>query len=77
MTERIASVPPLAEDAGTIGTWLKDRRQAERSLDSAALAFGLHKFERSYKLIDRANQADASGLRAISGFGFQVCGVAV
>ena len=77
MTNQIAAVQPLASDAGTIGTWLNDRRQAEAFGASAATAFSRFKFDRFDKQLRRADSADAAGLTAIAGFGFQVCGVSV
>lgn len=77
VTNQIAAVPPLASDAGTIGTWLNDRRQAEAFATSAAAAFSRFKFDRFDKQLRRAGDADAAGVMAIAGFGFQVCGVSV
>jgi hypothetical protein len=77
LTDQIAAVPPAPEDAGTVSTWRTNRNKAERWAYSAALAFGGFKFDRFDKLIDRAGRFQAAGYRAISGFGFQVCGVKV
>jgi hypothetical protein len=75
LTNQIAAVQPLTSDAGTIGTWLNDRRQAEGFAASAATAFSRFKFDRFDKQLRRAGTADAAGVMAIAGFGFQVCGV--
>jgi hypothetical protein len=77
LTDQIAGVPPLPDDAGTVDTWLNDRRQADAFSEAAASAFGHFKFDRFRRLVRRANQADGAGADAISGFGFQVCGVTV
>ena len=77
LTDQIAAVPAPAEDAETVGTWLDYRNKAERYAYSAANAFLAFKFERFYKQLARANKATARGIRTISGFGFQVCGVKV
>lgn len=77
MTNQIAAVPPVPSDAGTISTWLNDRRQAEAFATSAATAFSRFKFDRFDKQIRRANLAEDAGIRAVAGFGFQVCGVSV
>ncbi|HEY6638226.1 MAG TPA: hypothetical protein VIZ61_11140 [Solirubrobacterales bacterium] len=77
VTNQIAAVPPLASDAGMIGTWLNDRRQAEAFSSSAAAAFGRFKFDRFDKKLRRADAADRAGVMTIAGFGFQVCGASV
>jgi hypothetical protein len=77
LTDQIAAVTPPAEDAGTINTWLTNRNKAERWAYSAALAFDGFKFDRFDKLNRRAGRAEDAGYRAISGFGFRVCGVSV
>jgi hypothetical protein len=77
LTEQIATVPPPAEDAVSVGTWLNDRKQADAFSEAAARAFARFKFAQFHKKIAQANAADAAGIRAIAGFGFQVCGVSV
>jgi hypothetical protein len=77
LTDQIAAVPPTAEDAVTVNTWLTNRNKAERWAYSAAQALGGIKIGRYFKLIARAGRAEAAGFRAIAGFGFQVCGVSV
>jgi hypothetical protein len=77
LTDQIAPVPPLANDAVAVGTWLNDRRQAETFANAAASAFGHFKFDQSNKKLRQANLIEAAGIRAIAGFGFQVCGVSV
>jgi hypothetical protein len=77
LTDQIAAVPPPAEDAATVNAWLTGRNKAERFGYSAALAFDSFKFDLSRKRINQSNKAFASGLKAISGFGFQTCGVTV
>jgi hypothetical protein len=77
LTDQIAAIPPFSEDAATLATWLNDRRQVEAFADSAALAFGLFKFDRFRAQLRQAGVAEEAGIRAVSGFGFQVCGVTV
>ena len=77
LTDQIAAVPPPAADAGTANAWLTGRNNGERWAFAAAKAFDRFKFNRFDKQLVRANKEYAAGLRAISGFGFQVCGVSV
>jgi hypothetical protein len=77
LTDQIAAATPPPEDAGTVNAWLTNRNKSERWAYSAALAFGGFKFDRFYKLIDRAIRFQDAAFRTISGFGFQVCGVSV
>lgn len=77
LTDQIAAVPAPAEDAATIDAWLRGRNKAERIGASAAFAFDSFKFDLFGKRINQSNRAFATGLKAISGFGFQTCGVIV
>jgi hypothetical protein len=77
LTDQIAAVPPPAADAGTIGTWLNYRREADGLLSSAASAFRHFKFRLFLKRAGAADAASTASIRTISGFGFQVCGVSV
>ena len=79
LVEQIAAVSPPAADAGTVDTWLNDRRHANALTASAAAALnrpvpGIDKY---FRQVGRANSWAAAGQRAIDGFGFQVCGVSV
>jgi hypothetical protein len=77
MTDQIVAVPPPDADAGTIGTWLDHRRQADAFAMSAASALKKLNAKRFFRQLDRAGKADQAAVRTISGFGFQVCGVSV
>jgi hypothetical protein len=77
LTDQITAVTPPPEDAGTVNAWLINRNKSERWAYSAALAFDGFKFDRFYKLIDRAIRFQNAAFRTIDGFGFQVCGVNV
>jgi hypothetical protein len=79
LVEQIAAVPPPAADAGTVGTWLDDRRQANALTASAAAALNrpIPGIDKYFKQVKRANAWAAAAQRAIDGFGFQVCGVLV
>ncbi len=77
MTDQIVAVPAAPGDEGTVSTWINARRQAEGLARSAASALNQFKFR---VFLKRANQSDAAefaGINAISGMGFQVCGVSV
>jgi hypothetical protein len=79
LVDQIAAVSPPAADAGTVGTWLNLRRQTNAFAASAAAALNrpVPAVGKYFKLVDRANASIAAEQRAISGFGFQVCGVSV
>ena len=77
LTDQIAPVPPPAEDATTINAWLTGRNKAERFGYSAALAFDSFKFDLFGKRLNQSNRAYATGIKAISGFGLQTCGIIV
>lgn len=77
MTDQIVAVPAPPSDAGTISTWLNARRQAEGLARSAASALSQFKFKVFLKRLDQFDAAESAGLNAISGIGFQVCGVSV
>jgi hypothetical protein len=77
MTDQIVAVPAPPSDAGTISTWLNARRQAEGLARSAASALSQFKFKVFLKRLDQSDAAESAGLNAISGVGFQVCGVSV
>ena len=74
MTDQIAAVQPPAADAGTIGTWLNYRRQADAFARSAASALKKLNTNRFFRQLGRADKAANAGGSAISGFGFQFCG---
>lgn len=79
LIEQIAAVPPPAADAGTVGTWLDHRRQADALAAAAAAALNkpVPQINKYFKRSGQANASvDAAG-RAIGGFGFQVCEVSV
>jgi hypothetical protein len=79
LNEQIATVPPPAADAGTIATWLNNRRQFDALAASAAVALNrpVPQIGKYFKRVKQANASlDAAG-RAIEGFGFQVCEVLV
>jgi hypothetical protein len=79
MLDQIAAVEPPAADAGTVGTWLNYRRQADASTVSAAAALNrpVPQIGKYFKRVKQANASvDAAG-RTIEGFGFQVCEVIV
>ena len=75
MTEQVAAVPPTPADARLISTWLEGRRQADGYATAAASSLNRFQISRFFKLIRQADSMEAAGLRAINGFGFQVCGV--
>src|SRR5262245_60584939 len=77
MIAQIAAVPPVPADAGTVGTWLDYLRQEETAERSAAWALAQIKISKFFRKLRQADQALRSGQAAISGFGFQVCGIAV
>lgn len=77
LTDQIVAVPAPSGDAGTVSTWLNARRQAEGSARSAALALSQFKFKVFLKRLDQSDAAESTGLNAIAGMGFQVCGVSV
>ncbi|HEX6586185.1 MAG TPA: hypothetical protein VF052_05490 [Solirubrobacterales bacterium] len=77
MTDQIVAVPAPPSDAGTIGTWVNARRQAEGLARSAASALDRFKFKVFLKRLDQSDAAESAGISAISGIGFQVCGVSV
>ena len=79
LVEQIAAVPPPATDAGTVGTWLDDRRKANGHAASAAAALNrpVPAVGEYFKQVKRANVWAAATQRAIDGFGFTVCGVTV
>jgi hypothetical protein len=79
LLDQIAAVPPAAPDAGTIGTWLNGRRQSDAFAASAAAALNrpVPQVGKFFKKIKQANSALDAADRAITGFGFQVCGVSV
>jgi hypothetical protein len=77
VTDQIAAVAPPADDAGTVGTWLNNRRQAGASYRSAASALNLFKVRKFFSLLRQGDAAEVAGMRAISGLGFQTCGVSV
>jgi hypothetical protein len=79
LIDQIATVPPPAADAGTIGTWLNYRRQSDAFATSAAAALNrpVPQIGKYFKRGKQANASlDAAG-RAIYGFGFHVCEVSV
>jgi hypothetical protein len=76
LTAQIAAVPPPPDDAETVGRWLDARRQSEALATSAALALRTFKIRLFNKRFLAAATAYVTSGRAISGFGFQVCGVA-
>lgn len=74
LIDQVAPVPPPAEDALTVSTWLDLRRQANANEMSAASALKRGNAPKYFRLLRPADaEADASE-RAISGFGFQACG---
>jgi hypothetical protein len=77
LTEQIAAVPSVPADTGTVDTWLNDRRQAEALYRSAAYALNGFQVRKFFSRIRQGDSADLAGRGAISGFGFQVCGVSV
>jgi hypothetical protein len=79
LNDQIAAVPPPAADAGTVGSWLNARRQANAFAASAAEALNrpVPAISKYFKLVDRTNAATSASTSAIAGFGFQVCGVLV
>jgi hypothetical protein len=79
LNEQIAAVPPPAADAGTIGTWLNDRRQADALAASAAAALNrpVPQINKYFKRVKQANGSQESAGRAIDGFGLKVCQVSV
>ena len=77
LTDQISAVPPPSADAGTIASWLSGRRQSDASLNSAATALRQYKFRVFLKRLKQAGAADSAAKAAVSGFGFQVCGVVV
>jgi len=77
LTTQIATVPPPAEDAVTVGTWLNDRRQAEALWASAASALNHFKLGVFQRRLAAGGAAFDAGEEAIAGFSFQVCLVSV
>jgi hypothetical protein len=61
----------------TVGRWLDGRRQSEALAASAASALRKFKTRVFSKRFRAAGDSYQTSLRAISGFGFQVCGVTV
>ncbi len=77
MIEQIAAVPPAPPDAGTVGTWLEYLRQEEAAERAGAWALASLKVRKFFQKLRQAEQALRSAQATISGFGFQVCGIAV
>ncbi len=78
LTNQIATVPPAAEDSGTVGTWLNYRRQEEAFLRSAAsILVQFRPYRQYFRKLNMAHDADAAATRTVSGLGFQVCEVIV
>jgi hypothetical protein len=79
LIEQVAAVSPPAADAGTVGTWLNYRRQANVHTASAAAALNrpVPEIGKYFKRAKQANAAVEAAGRAIEGFGFQVCEVSV
>jgi hypothetical protein len=77
LNAQLAAVPPPPPDAGLIGTWLDGRRQADGLLTSAASALTQLKFRVFLKRFGRALAVNDAANSAVSGFGFQICGVIV
>jgi hypothetical protein len=75
LTEQVAAVTPPDADVALIATWLNARRQADALSDAAARALLRFKARKFFTLIGRADRVEANGTRALSGYGFQVCGV--
>ena len=74
LTAQIAAVPPPPADAGILGGWLDARRRSEAL--TTIVCFGSRRFKiRPFKFI-AGGAAYVTSVRAISGFGFQVCGAA-
>ncbi len=74
LIDQIAPVPPPAEDAVTVSTWLDLRRQANANEVSAASALKRGNVPKYFRLLRPADAESDASERAISGFGFQVCG---
>ncbi len=72
--DQVAVVPPPAEDAATVSTWISHRRQANAYDMSIASALKQGKVRKAFRLSRRADAEAEASERAISGFGFQVCG---
>lgn len=75
MTDQIAAVPPPAEDASTVGSWLGYLGQEEAFESSGASALLRLRIDKFFKRLGQADKAWTAGKGAIAGFGFQVCGV--
>jgi hypothetical protein len=75
LTQEIAAVPPAAEVASTVASWLDLRRRAEAYDQAAITALRRLSIGKFYKAIDGANSADLAAGRSVAGLGFQVCGV--
>lgn len=78
LTNQIATVPPPAEDFGTVGSWLNHRRQEEALLRSAAsILVQFRPYKQYFRKLDMADAADDAAGGTVSGLGFQVCEVSV
>jgi hypothetical protein len=69
LTAQISAVPPPAEDAHLVATWLMYRNEYERLTQSAAKAFDAFKFKKSNKLTGRAIKASAKEWDAAASLG--------
>jgi len=74
---QIEAVPPAPADSGTVGSWLNYLRQEEAAERGAGSALAQAKVRQFFRKLRQADQALRSAQTAISGFGFQVCGVSV
>ena len=77
LVSKITPVAPVPADAGTIGSWLGYLGQEGGAERAAALALASLRFKQAFQKLRQADQAMRSGQAAISGFGFQVCGISV
>ena len=69
LTEEISAVPPAAEDAQLVASWLRYRNEYERLTQSAAKAFDAFNFKTSNKLTGRAIKASEKEWDAASSLG--------
>ena len=77
MVNQVATVPSPVPDTQTIGAWLSYLQQEAGFEASAASALRKLEIGKTNHRSTQADLAQDAANRAISGFGFQVCGVSV
>jgi hypothetical protein len=75
LTDQAVAVAPAPGDAASVNTWISQRRRAESVSVSAATALSQFRARSFFGLLKQADAAEVASANAISGMGFQVCGV--